>query len=99
MQFVFDINVIYTLLGSLGLIILDAIFGWFKSYKEGTFDFALVPQFIKTNIFPYIGGLTILALFSMVMTDVQYVFYGATALVATKFGKEILLEKVTALFK
>jgi len=90
--------ILYSLLTCLGFITCDALLGWIKGYKEDNFDLSLVPQFLKTNVFPYMGGLIILAFFSCLIPDLISVFYVAVGLVSLKFGKEAILEKAKGLF-
>lgn len=86
------------LLVCLAFILLDTIMGWIKALKEGAFSWATVPQFIKTNIFPYVGGLIILALFSMLVPELEAVYYIAVAAVSVKFGVEAIKEKMLSIF-
>ena len=83
---------------SLGLILTDTLFGWLLAYKEGKFDWSKAPQALSTNILPYMGGLILLAFFSSISSELESVFWVATAGVSVKFGKEIIMEKVKRLF-
>jgi len=83
---------------SLGFIITDTIFGYLLAYKEGVFDWSKAPQALATNIAPYMGGLILLAFLSLISSELESVFWVATAGVSVKFGKEIIMEKVKKLF-
>jgi len=90
--------IFYSLLTCLGFIFCDTLLGYAKAWKEGNFDLSLAPKFLVSNIFPYIGALIILALFSLFIEDMISLFYIAVGLVMVKFGKEIITEKIKALF-
>lgn len=94
----FDSTILNSLLVSLGFIFLDFIFGVFLSIKKGTFNIDKLPQFISTNVLPYMGGLIILALFANYMNQFQAVFVFLTAMVDAKFGKEALIDKIKEWF-
>lgn len=89
---------VYSLLICLGFIGADTLLGWIKAWKDGTFDFSKVPMFLASNVFPYMGGLIILALFSSFVAELQPVFYAGVALVSAKFGKDAIQGKLLALF-
>ncbi len=98
--------IIKSLLFILVLIILDTIFGILISVKESKFDFGVLPQFLITNIFPYMGGLIVLALLSVYLsmidsdigTVLEGLYYTAAATVGLKFSKEALIDKIKQLF-
>jgi hypothetical protein len=91
-------TILYGLYISLGFILFDTLLGYLLAYKEGTFDWSKVPNFVSKNLFPYIGGLLLLAFFALINSDLESVFWIATAGVSVKFGKEIIMEKVKKLF-
>lgn len=93
-----NMAIFYSLLTCLGFIICDTLLGFIKAWKDSEFDLSLAPQFLKSNIFPYIGGLIILASFSLMIEEMVSIFYIAVGLVMVKFGKEIIIEKVKGLF-
>lgn len=55
-----NINLIYALLGIVGLIALNVIFGIALSLKDKSFNIEKLPQFINTEITAYLLGLTAL---------------------------------------
>lgn len=79
------------------LILLDALFGIIRAIKAGKFDLSKLPQFLATNVFPYCGGMLLLALAAEYIGGPfqDYVYYVIAAPVAAKFAKE-LWEKVKA---
>lgn len=95
-----------SLLIVLATILLDFIFGVLLSIKKKTFDPRLLPKFIAVNVFPYVGGLVVLALLSVYLAGLDkdaavycYGFYYTTAgMAALKFSKEALLDKIKELF-
>jgi len=88
----------HSLIVVLAVILLDFILGVLIAIKKKTFKVNVLPQFIKTNLFPYIGGLVVLALLSAYLSELEYLYYAAVALVTLKFSKEALLDKVKELF-
>lgn len=90
--------IFYGLIISLGFIIVDTLMGYLVAYKEGTFDWSKAPQTVAKNIFPFIGGLIVLAVFAVSISQLEAVFWLATGCVSVKFGKEIIIEKVKKLF-
>jgi len=82
----------------VSIIMLDFILGVLISRKKETFDVGLLPKFIATNLFPYVGGLVVLALLSVYLAQMEYLYYTAVGLVTLKFSKEALLDKITELF-
>jgi len=94
-----DNVILSSLIVSLCSILLDFVMGVLISIKEKTFDASKLPQFIATNVFPYVGGLTIVAVLAIYVPDLNYLFYTGVALVIVKFSKEALLDKLKTLFK
>jgi len=93
----FDTIILNSLLISLASILLDTIMGILISIKAKTFDVSKLPQFIAGNVFPYMGGLIILAVFANYVPDLAYLFYAGVALVTVKFSKEALIDKLKTL--
>lgn len=93
-----NMAIITAFLVALATISLDTILGILVSFKAGTFDVGKLPQFIRTNILPYIGGLIILALLANYVNELEYYFYTGVGLVAIKFSKEAILDKLRSLF-
>lgn len=90
--------IITSLIVALCSILLDFILGVLISIKDKTFDLSKLPQFLKTNLFPYIGGLLVVAAVAIWVPTLNYLFYAGGALVTAKFCKEALLDKVKLLF-
>ena len=90
----------------LASILLDFLLGVLISIKQKTFNLSVLPKFIVSNVFPYVGGLVVLALLSVYLaqmdTDAGSIFYGfyytAAGIVTLKFSKEALSEKIAILF-
>lgn len=86
------------LLLALMPILLDTLFGILVSIKNRTFSVSKMPQFLVTNVFPYIAALVTLALLSAYLSELEYLYYVAVGMVALKFSKEALLDKMKQLF-
>jgi hypothetical protein len=69
-MFSIDLNLLYALLFVLALILVDVVLGIAVALKDGTFDLAKLPQFLKTQILPYFISLFSLALLAQVK-DIQ----------------------------
>ena len=94
---VVDTKVLATLGTVLGLILADFIFGVLVSLKNGDFSLSKLPQFVKTSVVPYIGGLLALALFSNANAELGALFFTIAATITVKFLADITA-KVTQLF-
>lgn len=90
--------IMQTLLVALASIFIDFVLGVLISIKKKEFSLNVLPQFIATNVFPYVGGLVVLALLSSYLAQMEYVYYGAIVIVTAKFSKEALLDKIQILF-
>ena len=80
-------------------IATDAAFGWIFAVAKGTFDIRLVPQFLRTNLFPYMAALLLLAIVTLAAPEYKPVFFFMCAIVTGKFGVEALKDKLTQFFK
>ena len=81
-------------------ILLDAVLGILTTFRADheNFDIRKLPRFIATGIFPYVGGLTAVAVVSnQVGPPYDYVFYGFAIPVLAKYVAEIM-DKLTVLF-
>jgi hypothetical protein len=85
----------------LVLILLDSLLGIILSIKARIFNVRKLPQFLATNLLPYVGGLLVLALATYVAGDysaqVAAIFFAAAAATAAKFLTEIK-DKVAQIF-
>ena len=81
----------------LGLILADFIFGVLLSLRNGNFSFSKLPRFVETSLVPYIGGLLVLALFSIVNTELGALFFTIAATITAKFLADIV-SKASQLF-
>lgn len=95
----FDPAVLLGLKLALIAILCDTLIGWILAIKLGEFDIRLVPLFLKTNVFPYIGVLLVLALVTVADAAYTPLFYFICAIVTVKFGVEALKDKLTQFFK
>lgn len=80
-------------------ILLDFLLGVFISIKKKEFSINKLPQFLANNIFPYIGGLGIIALVAFFVPEFEYLFYAGVGFVALKYSKEALIDKVKMLIQ
>ena len=93
---------IFAALGAIiAPILLDTLLGIILSLKAGTFNLRKLPQFLATNLLPYVGGLLVLALTAYIAGDytaqIAALFYAAAAATAAKFLAEIK-DKVLQIF-
>ena len=84
-------GVIYTLLVVLGLIVIDTLLGVLKAFASKSFDVALLPDYLRTSVLPYIGSLVLLGIGALyVQPEIFGAIFVASALATMgKFGKEI----------
>lgn len=94
-------GILTTLGAMLALILLDTLLGIILSIKATTFNVRKLPQFLATNLLPYVGGLIVLALAVYVAGDytaqIAAIFFAAAAVTAAKFITEIK-DKATQIF-
>lgn len=73
-------------------ILVDTALGILRTFKpdQPNFDLRLLPKFLAENVFPYIGGLLVLALAAEFM-DAAFgvIFYAAATSVFGKYITEI----------
>ena len=81
----------------MALIFLDALMGIASAIKNKTFNIRKLPQFVSTNLLPYVGGLIVLMLAAILVPDLSAAFYTAAAAVAAKYLAEIK-DKIAAVF-
>jgi hypothetical protein len=95
-----DYTVWYALAIVVAAIVLDALLAVMNTFKPDTdnFDFRKLPQFVATNIFPYVGGLTLVATLANVIGDpYSALFYPIAAAVLLKYLTDIK-DKLSILF-
>lgn len=85
------------LLTVLAIITLDTLLGILVSLKQGEFNWRELPRFMQTAILPYVGGLLLLGLVSMLSPEIASIFYAAAAATTAKFLAEIK-DKIVLLF-
>jgi len=84
----------------IAAIVIDTLLAVFISFRADTenFDFRLLPRFVAHGVFPYVGGLTLLAVVAdMVGEPFLSLFYPAVAAVMLKYLVEVK-DKISALF-
>lgn len=96
---IFDPAILLGLKLAFIAIATDAIFGWIFAVTRGAFDIRLVPQFLRTNLFPYMAGLLLLAIVTVAAPDYKPLFYFICTIVTAKFGVEALKDKLIKFFK
>lgn len=92
MEFLNEVTVWYATLIVVVSILIDAILGIILTFKDGNepFDFKKLPQFISKNIFPYVGGLLVIALAAeYIGTPYDVLFYPLAVAVLAKYVVEI----------
>jgi hypothetical protein len=103
MEFVLPERAIPALIAVIGVILLDTIFGILLAIRDGRFDFRKLPKFLITNVFPYCGGLAVLALMAEYLSVKfewlysQWLFNALAAPVSLKFLIEAK-DKIVKLF-
>lgn len=98
MEMILSNPILNSLMISLITILIDTVLGIMVSLKNKEFDVSKLPQFIATNLFPYIGGLVVIGIGAYYISSLEYLFYAGNALVIIKFSKEALIDKLKILF-
>ncbi|MBN1624857.1 MAG: hypothetical protein JXN10_11670 [Clostridia bacterium] len=87
-----------TLLIVVIVIVVDAILGRLQSLKDKTFEWKKLPQFFKTGVLPYLGGMLILAIPAYLAQEYFLpVFYLIGTAVVAKYTEE-MYSKLKTLF-
>ena len=99
-EFLQEVTVRNVFMVVLVAILVDTALGILRTFRpdQPNFDLRLLPRFLAENVFPYVGGLLVLA-FAAEFMDAVFgaVFYGAAAAVFGKYLVEIK-DKVLILF-
>lgn len=90
-------DVLSVLLIIVALIVCDVLMGIVLGIKEGTFSFQKLPSFLKQNIFPYLGGLLVLGVFSVTNPEIRLIYFASVAATTIKFLAD-LKDKAIAIF-
>ena len=88
-------DVWYTLGTVLVLILVDVALGILAAVVTATFDVRKLPSFLRQNVLPYLGALTLLALVAA-QPELKILFFASAAAVVAKFLADIK-DKVTKL--
>ena len=100
MDFLLELSVWDATLIVVTAILLDAVVGILKTFKKENenFDIRKLPQFVATNVFPFVGGLVILAVVAeCVGQPYDGLFYPIAVAVLVKYVAEIK-DKLANLF-
>lgn len=77
----------------------DAMIGWLIAYLKGELDIRKVPQFLKTNVLPYVGSLVIFGCLATLDKTYLPLFAGVVVFVTGKFSIEALKDKIYGYLK
>lgn len=98
LTFLLTLPIFTVLLIVVAGILIDTLFGIFNAIKQGEFDIRELPRFLATSLFPYVGGLLVLALVAQyVGPPFEYLFYAVALAVLAKYVAEIT-DKLKSLF-
>ena len=100
MDFLLDLSVWDAVIIVVTAILLDTVIGILLTFKkdEEKFDVRKLPQFVSTNIFPYVGGLAVLAIVAeYIGQPYDTMFFPIAVAVLVKYVAEIK-DKLKKLF-
>lgn len=100
MEFINELTVWNALIVVIAGILLDAVLGILKTLKPDNenFDLRKLPQFVQTQILPYVGGLGVLAIVAeFIGQPYDAMFYPVAVAVLVKYAAEIK-DKLANLF-
>ena len=85
-------GVLYALQVIIGLIIADTLLGIIKAYSSKSFDVALLPDYLRTSILPYVGALVILGACALYVQPELFggIFAASAVAVIVKFVTDIV---------
>lgn len=92
------------LLAVLFLIVADTALGIIVALRRNELKVEIdkLPQYLKTGVVPYLGGLVIIAILTAVLpgatAEVRGIFYGSAGLVIAKYSSD-LAAKIKCLFE
>ncbi len=95
-----DYTVWYALAIVVAAITLDALLAVINTFKKDTenFDLRKLPRFVATSIFPYVGGLALVAVLANVIGDpYSALFFPVAGAVLLKYLTDIK-DKLSILF-
>lgn len=97
MDFVLDLDpqILWSYLGVLALITLNAGLGILRALITGEFEADLVPRYLKVHILPDGGALLLVALTALVAPHAQALYWGGVAAATVKYANKIR-EKLVA---
>lgn len=78
-------EVIVALEMSLGLIFLDLMLGIILAVGKGEFEPRKLPKFLQSSVLPYVGSLSLLAVFSAVIPEIKALYFTAVTAVNAKY--------------
>jgi len=93
-----DFTILLGLKVSFIAILVDTFIGWLIAFANGNFDVKKCPQFLASNVLPYIGALIIIGLASNYDNTWMPLFDICCGLVTAKFGYEAVKEKIIGFF-
>ncbi|MHB1407153.1 MAG: hypothetical protein ACYCV0_16395 [Desulfitobacteriaceae bacterium] len=70
---------------ALGLIFLDLMLGIILALSKGEFEPRKLPKFLQSSVLPYVGSLTLLAVFSTIIPEIKALYFTAVTAVNAKF--------------
>jgi hypothetical protein len=97
MTFAIDMTVIWTMLTIVCVIVIDTILGVIIAFSKGEFDPKKLPNFLKNNIFPFVGSLALLAIGAMSLDVIKVLFFASAAAALARFLAE-LKSKLESIF-
>ncbi len=89
MEFELDLQVLNSLLLVLSVILVDTLLGIIRAIARQEFDVRVLPQFLQTSVFPYVGSLIVLAVFSFFVPEIKALLMTAAAFLLAKYLAEI----------
>ena len=89
MEFELDVQVLGSLLLVLSVIVADTLLGIIRAIARQEFDVRVLPQFLQTSVFPYVGSLIALAVFSFFVPEIKALLLAASAFLLAKYLAEI----------
>jgi hypothetical protein len=92
-----DPAILWTYVIVAGLLLLKVLMGVGVALRDGTFDVRRLPQFLETNVLPYLLPLAGMAALSLIVPAIKVVYLGSASLYGMKLLTDIK-DKVSQLY-
>lgn len=92
-----DPAILWAFVISTGLLLLKVLLGISVAIKDGTFDVRRMPEFLATNVLPYLLPLAGMAAMSIILPAIKIIYLSSVSLYGAKLLADIK-DKINTLY-